>query len=491
MRRRATALVLYAFMAMIGLILLLGGSGAMLLSRYRAETQHVYDSISLRAQLANGMREIVREGTTRMHRVILFENPVERAHEIQLRADLPRDFQAEATKLAGLIESEAERRAYADMVRLADHGWRMQEQILGLLTQGEIDAARDAMLNTVLPVQDEVLEQFGVFSEIQSLQARQLQERLRREYILALRLGAGLAMLTLLAAGAITYALYKRVARAEAEAEESAQAQQRYAAQLEERVAARTQDLVAARDEALRASQAKGLFLANVSHELRTPLSAIIGYCEMMREEAEDRKDAGAIRDLGKIHHASRNLLEMIDAILDRTKIEAGHMPVVLKIVSLRELVDELLDSVRPLADKNRNHLRVDLAISAESIETDRAKLFQTLLNLLANACKFTERGEVRLRIEGPSEVGWIFRVEDTGIGIPPDQLQRIFEPFVQADASTTRRYGGTGLGLAIARDFSSLLGGRIEATSQPGEGACFTLFLPTTTLGARMSPGA
>jgi signal transduction histidine kinase len=222
-------------------------------------------------------------------------------------------------------------------------------------------------------------------------------------------------------------------------------------------------------------------------YELRTPLGAIIGYSEMMREEAEEARDTGYVRDLGKINQAARHLLELIDAILDLAKVEAGRMPVVMQSFDLPELIREVLDSIHPLAEKNRNTLEVDTSAAVSMIECDRTKLFQILLNLLANACKFTEDGQVRLSAGGSREAGWRFVVADTGIGMTPEALRDIFQPFVQADASTTRRYGGSGLGLALVREYVTLLDGDIQVHSVPGQGTRFTLRLP----GRRATPGA
>ncbi len=479
MERRATNLVLYAFAAMVGLILLLGISAMLLLAHHRTQIQHAYDGLNLRTQLANSMRDIVRERATRLHRIVLFNDSAERTLEIQLHAALLPRFQQAATELAALLENDKEQKTYQAMVNLAAHGWRMQDQVLGLLEEGESEAALSALLNTVLPVQDEVLEQVGVFNALQRLQAQHLKESLSTQYRLTVVAGIVLSALTLLGAGLITYVLYHRVGEAERDAESARQDLQRYADQLEERVASRTRDLAKARDEAVHASQAKGMFLANISHELRTPLSAIIGYSEMMEEEAQDRSDISSIDDLRKIQHAARGLLELIDAILNMTKLEAGHMPNVIQPIALAGLAGELIDSVRPLANKNHDRLHVDLDPPDAMIESDRTKLFQILLNLLANACKFTLNGEVRLTVQGLGQDGWLFQVQDNGIGIAPDKLTQIFEPFVQADASTTRQYGGTGLGLAIAREYATLLGGRIEVVSAPGTGATFSLVLP------------
>lgn len=238
------------------------------------------------------------------------------------------------------------------------------------------------------------------------------------------------------------------------------------------------EELAGARDAALEASRTKSSFLANMSHELRTPLNAIIGYSEMMGEELEDAGEEALVADARKIQSAGKHLLGLINDVLDLSKVEAGKMELYLEDVDLARLVTETATLARPLAEKNGNTLAVDLAPEVGLARTDATKLRQILLNLLSNAAKFTHGGELGLRVrrqEGELE----FEVRDSGIGMTGEQLGRLFQPFTQADASTTRKYGGTGLGLAISRHFAEMLGGEIAVASQPGVGTTFTVRLP------------
>jgi signal transduction histidine kinase len=479
MKIRTSHLVLYALLAQIGLILLLGAAGLALLTDYRGGMQRAYDSLRLRTELADVMRDVVRERSTRLHRIVLLDATPERDREIDRYSALETRFQQAQIRLGGLLSDQEDLRSFADMVKLSEHGWRMQRSVIELVLDGETQAARDALMNTVLPVQDEVLERVGVFNALQRLQGERLANRFRDQYVNSVLLGTLIALVILALASAITILVRQRAAQAEASAEDYARQLQAHAGQLEDLVAVRTQDLSAARDEAVSANQAKSRFLANISHELRTPLSAIIGYSEMMEEEALDRRDRQSAADLRKIQAPARALLELINSILDLSRVEAGHMPVITETVDLSLLIEEVLDNVRPLAEKNAVDVRTDIEKGLERVETDVAKLKQILINLIANACKFTERGEVSIRIRILSPAGWCIEVADTGVGMDPEQLSRVFEPFVQADVSTTRRFGGTGLGLTLARNYAELLGGALSAESTPGIGSRFTVRLP------------
>jgi signal transduction histidine kinase/DNA-binding response OmpR family regulator/HAMP domain-containing protein len=244
----------------------------------------------------------------------------------------------------------------------------------------------------------------------------------------------------------------------------------------------RNLDLEQAREQADAANRTKSQFLANMSHELRTPLNAIIGYAEILQDDAADSGREDSIPDLQKIEAAGRHLLGLINDILDLSKIEAGRMDVFIEDVAIAAIVDEVRAIVLPLAAKNGNRFEVAAAADIGSLRTDRTKLKQSLLNLLSNAAKFTKDGCLTLAIERIAQDGRPmvrFAVGDTGIGMDPEQMGRIFQAFSQADASTTKKYGGTGLGLAITRHFCLLLGGSVTATSRPGEGSTFEIILP------------
>ncbi len=253
------------------------------------------------------------------------------------------------------------------------------------------------------------------------------------------------------------------------------------------------ESLEVAREEAVAGARLKSDFIANVSHEFRTPLNAILGYGEILKFEAEKLSRPDLVEDLKSIETAGRHLLGLINDILDFSKLQAGKIELRHETFSVETLVEDVMTTIRPLARRNDNRIEVRYAEPPGTMTADPARVRQVLLNLLSNANKFTEDGEVALEIcrRQIGEADWMqFTVRDTGIGIAPEKILTLFQEFTQGEATTTRKYGGTGLGLAISHRLCQMLGGDISVSSDRGRGSVFTVNLPVNAREAGQPAG-
>lgn len=258
--------------------------------------------------------------------------------------------------------------------------------------------------------------------------------------------------------------------------------QQRIQGELERRVIKRTAELAIARDQALDASRTKSAFLANMSHELRTPLNAIIGYSEMLYEDAAKYGNKEMGEDLQKIASAGSHLLELINSVLDLSKIESGKMEMDNTEFDIAQSIENVVNVFKPLAEQNGNELTMILPRELGSMVADRTKFRQALMNIVGNACKFTRNGTIEITAERSfsGDMEWVcISVRDNGIGISPEEQVKLFSEFTQASISIPKIYGGTGLGLSISQKLCQMMGGAITVESEPGAGSEFTICLP------------
>ena len=256
----------------------------------------------------------------------------------------------------------------------------------------------------------------------------------------------------------------------------------RYNEQLEADIKTRTKDLETSQKKAEEANLAKNAFLANMSHTLKTPLNAIIGYSEMLIEDAQENNDKELEKDLNRINGAGKSLLTTIIDMLDYAKMEAGHITLVSQEFTVDEMTNALALEFKEKANENGNELTTDIKLDKDVMYADGTRIKQAISQLILNACKFTEKGKITLTVKNhlKGEKTWFqFSVCDTGIGIPSDMKQHLFGVFSQLDNSASKKFEGTGLGLAIAKFVAEGLGGNIQVESEEGKGSCFTLNIP------------
>ena len=405
------------------------------------------------------MREAANQRALSLYRMSILNDPFDQDEEYLNFRKQAEIFIKARLALAAEGETEQAKSAWLTAQPLIQQGTRNQTLVTEHIVDGDITGAHELMANSVIPNQNQVLNHLTKMLDLQKTHVADELKKITmandRVYLQVTLLG-GIAV----AIGTvIAFFVVRTTTRSQ-------------------------QVLIRAKQESQEASQHKSSFLANMSHELRTPLNAIIGYSEMLQEEAADLGQPSFVSDLNKIHSSGQHLLCLISDILDVSKIEAGKMEVYPEDFNLALLVEEVSNTIEPLLSKNKNKLQFTTSEFDEYMYTDITKLRQILFNLLSNANKFTDHGKItlstaRLTIQNKP---WInVAVKDTGIGMNEKQIDKLFAPFTQADASTTRNFGGTGLGLTICKHFCEIMGGHISVESNPGSGSTFTICIPTT----------
>ncbi len=418
------------------------------------------------------MRNAARTRTMRLSNMILFEDPFKKDEEFLLFNRHGAEF---ANARASLLEHDltpVEIDILAEQAKFTGPAVDFQNQVVDLVVADEMEKALDMLTNKAIPLQDQVMEQLTRLYDYQETAMNMAIEKTQKNYQ-TIRTWILIVSLIACFMGVVAAMIISRRNR------QASDDRERYLEEIE-----RTNyQLEIAGRMAEKANASKSKFLANMSHELRTPLNAIIGYSELLKEELMESSLSGRyVHDCEKIYESGMHLLKLINEVLDLSKIEAGKMTVSSFEFPVRTVIDSVLVIINPLLEKNGNKLEVRFQLEVTMMLSDDIKIKQILMNLLNNANKFTRNGSILLEVNSSMREGeplFSFIVKDNGIGIDPDKLDQIFEPFKQIDDSTTRSYEGTGLGLAISKRFCELLQGSITVESHPGEGTRCCVVLP------------
>ena len=403
------------------------------------------------------MRDAAHKRALALYRLAILEDPFDLEDEYVHFMEQAEKFIKARDQLLAQGMNDKELKAWKVAQPLIRQGSASQRKTVEQIHDNKIEQAKQMLLYDVIPIQNKVMDHLTIMLDLQKQDVASELSEAAKENRSVFLLISFLGSVALLVGALIARFVMKTSGRSE-------------------------QQLVLARDKAQSASQHKSLFLANMSHELRTPLNAIIGYSEMLQEEAVRLEESDFVSDLNKIQASGRHLLTLINDILDLSKIEADKMEIFPETFDLAILINEVISTIQPILEKNNNTLDVSMGNIRDKLHNDETKIRQTLLNLLSNACKFTEQGSIGLTASEYTQNNrpWIkIEIKDSGIGMTEKQIEKLFVPFTQADASTTRKYGGTGLGLTISKHFCNMMGGDLGVQSQLHNGSTFTITIP------------
>lgn len=444
----------------------------------QAQLEHHAHHDMLKMSLGAEMRSISRERTITLHQLLDLNDPFERDNrEMQLYSYATRFAQARS-KLISMDLSPKEHELLTLQGKQAGIAIPILRKVMQLAKDERMTEAKKMFVESSVPAQNQVIDTLQKLYEVQNMEAHRATVKAREAYKTT-RMWTYLLSASLLILGSfIAFIVIRRSKQTDLDKEAYLALIQKANQELKDY----STELLIAHDAAQQANKAKSRFLANMSHELRTPMNAIMGFSELLLEDAKETNDEDMLSSLNRIMVSSEHLLYLINQILDLSRVETGKSEVNVQTFKLNELLNEVRQTIEPMVKKTENRLEMEMDPQLDLMSSDPDIIRQLLFNLLGNANKFTEQGQIKLSINLLKINNRPFleiRIADTGIGLSDEQMERIFEPFEQADSSTTRKFGGMGLGLALSRHYCELLHGKITVNSTLGAGAEFTVTLP------------
>ncbi|MEY3218666.1 MAG: hypothetical protein RIT27_23 [Pseudomonadota bacterium] len=476
--------VLGGFIAILVIMLSATSISLTSLSAINQRLEHLVKKHNVKLQYMENMRDLIRERMLNVFTALNLDDAFKIEEEWEVFSQRAREFIATREKLYKLDVTTEEKNRIESQRKILAQGQIVMSQIFDLIRESNYVQARYNIFNA-LRVNNEIIDELTLMIKVgHDVSKKELSEA-AENYLQTRRNIFILDVIAVLICLLIAVVVFRNLRVNQQNITHAVDALKQANEKLEARVLKRTQDLLSLRDEAVNANKAKSRFLANMSHELRTPLNAIIGYSEILIDDAEENNLVDECQDLHKILAAGKHLLDLINDILDISRIETGNLDIELETFLLKPLIQEAIDVMHPLFDQRSNSFNFNYDEHLTSVFADPRRIRQILFNLLSNANKFTEHGQITLNVKEHyiNESKWIrCEVIDTGIGISAEDQKKVFEAFTQVDASATRKYGGTGLGLAISLRFCQMMGGTIELQSQLGKGSTVAVLLPLNT---------